>query len=123
LRYRSVARDRSPDEEQLIVTHEVYPLTAVPASPLSRQKDSAIQSLRGLAVILMVCGHVIGSTRANGMQVADRSAWRLFYLALKDLRMPIFTVISGFVYAMRPICAVADVPPSFWQRFGGCSFR
>lgn len=57
------------------------------------------------------------------MQVADRSAWRLFYLALKDIRMPLFTGISGFVYAMRPICAVADCRSSFWQRFGACSFR
>ena len=58
----------------------------------------------------MVCGHVIGSTAAAGMEVADDSAWRLFYVALEDIRMPLFTVISGFVYAMRPIGAAADVP-------------
>jgi peptidoglycan/LPS O-acetylase OafA/YrhL len=108
---RSVERDRSArDEEQPIVTHQAYSSTVVGAGSFSQQTDSAIQSLRGLAVILMVCGHVIGSTATAGMQVADKSAWRLFYLALKDIRMPLFTVISGFVYAMRPISRIGDVP-------------
>lgn len=73
----------------------------------------AIQSLRGLAVILMVAGHVIGSTAARGMEVADDSAWRFAHMALQDIRMPLFTVISGFVYAMRPVSSFEDVPGLF----------
>lgn len=67
------------------------------------RRNLSVESLRGLAVILMVAGHVIGSSAARGMQVADDSGWRLFYLALEDLRMPLFTALSGFVYAYRPL--------------------
>ncbi len=37
------------------------------------------------------------------MEVADDSWWRYFYLTLSPYRMPLFTTISGFVYALRPI--------------------
>jgi fucose 4-O-acetylase-like acetyltransferase len=67
------------------------------------KRDTAIETLRGLAVILMVSGHVVGSTGNVGMEVADDSWWRHFYLALSPYRMPLFTTISGFVYALRPI--------------------
>ncbi|QWY84350.1 acetyltransferase [Gordonia phage Jalammah] len=66
-------------------------------------KDLSVQSLRGLAIILMVAGHVIGSDFSRGMTVADDSVWRYSYLLLEDIRMPLFTVISGLVYAMRPV--------------------
>ncbi|UAW08286.1 acetyltransferase [Gordonia phage Whitney] len=66
-------------------------------------KDLSVQSLRGLAIILMVAGHVIGDKASRGMTVADDSAWRYSYLLLEDIRMPLFTVISGLVYAMRPV--------------------
>ncbi len=67
------------------------------------KRDTAIETLRGLAVVLMVCGHVVGSTGRVGMEVADDSWWRHFYLTLSPYRMPLFTTISGFVYAIRPI--------------------
>ncbi|APE09687.1 hypothetical protein BO226_11140 [Rhodococcus sp. 2G] len=70
----------------------------------------SIQALRGLAVFLMVAGHVIGTSSDRGMNVADDSIWRLFYLGLEDIRMPLFTVISGYVYAMRPIESRDDLP-------------
>lgn len=71
--------------------------------PGNVKRDISVDSLRGLAVILMVAGHVVGSTGDAGMRVADESAWRWFYLMLEDIRMPLFTVLSGFVYAMRPL--------------------
>ncbi|WP_080738086.1 acyltransferase family protein [Rhodococcoides fascians] len=74
----------------------------------SAPKDTAIESLRGLAVVLMVAGHVIGSGANRGMQVADDSVWRLFYLGLADIRMPLFTVLSGLVYGLRPITRRGD---------------
>lgn len=67
------------------------------------RRDITIDSLRGLALILMVAGHVIGSGAQSGMQVADDSGWRFFYLILDDVRMPLFTVLSGYVYALRPV--------------------
>jgi fucose 4-O-acetylase-like acetyltransferase len=81
-----------------------------PAAPLSatntargRQKDAGVETLRGLAIVLMVMGHVIGDTHATGLRVDDHSAYRHVYFLLEYLRMPLFTVISGFVYAMVPV--------------------
>lgn len=73
-------------------------------------KDAGIESLRALAVVLMVAGHVIGTRADEGLGVADDSGWRFFYLALEDVRMPLFTVLSGFVYAMRPVRSPQGVP-------------
>lgn len=69
---------------------------------LNRKKDTSIETLRGLAIILVVMGHVIGSEPDNGMRVADDSFLRHLYYTFQYLRMPLFTVISGWVYALRP---------------------
>lgn len=70
-------------------------------------RNVAIDSLRGIAIILMVMGHVIGNVPEAGMQVSDTSGWRYFYLLLEDVRMPLFTALSGLVYGMRPISSTA----------------
>ena len=69
----------------------------------SLKKDQSIETLRGLAIILMVAGHVIGNVSEHGMRVEDDSVFRHIYFSLIFLRMPLFTVISGFVYALRPL--------------------
>lgn len=66
------------------------------------KKDTSIETLRGLAIILVVIGHVIGSDSNGGMKVAEDSFLRHFYFTFQYLRMPLFTVISGWVYALRP---------------------
>lgn len=72
------------------------------AASRTKAKDLRIESLRGLALVLMVAGHVIGNTPDTGMRVDDSSIYRHFYFSLSYLRMPLFTAISGFVYAMAP---------------------
>lgn len=79
-------------------------------APAVRRENLSIESLRGLAVLLMVAGHVIGAAENRGLTVADDSAWRFFYGALEDIRMPLFTVLSGFIYAYRPISSRAAWP-------------
>ncbi len=69
------------------------------ATSRGRRQDPAIQSLRGIAVILMVAGHEI-ATNDDGARVG---LWNDFYLGLADIRLPLFTLISGYVYAMVPI--------------------
>lgn len=66
-------------------------------------RDLSIDSLRGVAIILMVAGHVIGGDSTEGMRVADDSGIRTSYLLLADLRIPLFTALSGYVYATRPL--------------------
>ncbi|WP_127782093.1 acyltransferase [Rhodococcus sp. X156] len=72
------------------------------------RKDLAIQSLRGLAVVLMVSGHIVGGHAEQGMQVDAGSLWHYFTVGLEDIRMPLFTLLSGLVYALRPVHTVQD---------------
>ncbi|MCB0821975.1 MAG: acyltransferase [Bacteroidales bacterium] len=69
---------------------------------LSPKKDASVETLRGFAIILVVLGHVIGSDSGGGMRVSDDSFLRYIYYTFEYLRMPLFTVISGWVYALRP---------------------
>jgi fucose 4-O-acetylase-like acetyltransferase len=68
-----------------------------------RGRNMSIDSLRGIAILLMVAGHVIGSGPDRGMGVADNSAWRYFSVGLEDIRMPLFAALSGYVYTLRPV--------------------
>lgn len=67
------------------------------------EKDLRIETIRGLALLLMVAGHVIGDTATAGMQVSEDSFLRYLYDSLVYVRMPLFTAISGYVYALRPL--------------------
>ncbi len=84
---------------------------------LQTKHDAGIETLRGLAVLLMVAGHVIGVDDESGLRVPDDSWWRHVYYTLAPLRMPLFTGISGFVYALRPASGQG------WSRFMGGKLR
>ncbi|ANC91698.1 acyltransferase [Azospirillum humicireducens] len=60
-----------------------------------------VVELRGLACILLVAYHVVGIPGA-GMQVADGSMYRYATDSFELIRMPLFTFISGLVYALNP---------------------
>ncbi len=60
-------------------------------------------------MLLMVAGHVIGNEPSRGLQAPDGSFLRWAYIALEDIRIPFFTVISGWVYAMRPLAPGSDI--------------
>ncbi len=87
-------------------------VSAVPspvARPVARAdadggpRDLSIETLRGLAVLLMVLCHVIGDSGERGLRVEEDSLYRYGYFSCMYLRMPLFTVIAGFVYAARPV--------------------
>lgn len=69
---------------------------------IKMNKNLNIETLRGFAIVLVVMGHVIGSESDGGMKVADNSFLRHLYYTFQYLRMPLFTVISGWAYALRP---------------------
>jgi peptidoglycan/LPS O-acetylase OafA/YrhL len=75
--------------------------------PLHGRGDSLesarVQTLRGIACLLLVAFHAIGSTSASGLHVADDSAYREFTNLFVHIRMPLFTFLSGLVYAYRPL--------------------
>ena len=74
----------------------------LPAASLAN-KNHHVETLRGLAVILVVFGHMIGITNTGGMRVSDDSIYRYLYYSLEYVRLPLFTVISGWVYANKPV--------------------
>jgi peptidoglycan/LPS O-acetylase OafA/YrhL len=59
--------------------------------------------MRGVACLLLVAFHTIGSTAASGLHVADDSGYRWFTNLFVHIRMPLFTFLSGLVYAYRPL--------------------
>lgn len=65
-------------------------------------KNTTVETLRGTAIILVVIGHIIGSDSTGGMKVCDDSIWRYFYYSFQYLRLPLFTVLSGYVYSLHP---------------------
>jgi len=69
------------------------------------KKDASIETLRGVAIVMMVAGHVIGHDADAGMRVADDSTWRYIYFSFEYVRLPLFTCISGFVYSLHPVTA------------------
>ena len=67
-------------------------------------KDLRIETLRGIACILLVSFHVIGANPQLGLQLTD-GPLRLINDGLAYLRMPLFTFLSGWVYGLRPCSA------------------
>jgi glucan biosynthesis protein C len=62
-----------------------------------------IDSLRGLACLLLVAYHVVGDRPERGLQLPDGSYWHYFVASFDWLRMPLFTLISGYVYGLRRV--------------------
>jgi peptidoglycan/LPS O-acetylase OafA/YrhL len=69
------------------------------------QKDESIETLRGLAILLVVASHAIGDGPQYAMKVSNDSALRYFNYSFQFLRMPLFTVIAGWIYAFHPVSA------------------
>ncbi|MEP6561468.1 MAG: acyltransferase [Nakamurella sp.] len=66
-------------------------------------RDLSIQTLRGLACILVVAFHVGGGTTTTGLQLTADDPWSKLIASLVFLRMPLFALLSGYVYALRPL--------------------
>jgi acyltransferase len=79
--------------------------SAYPPTSPTRRSDPAIQSLRGIAAIVLVAGHVIVNN-----DIVRHGPWNFLWVLLVDIRMPLFTLISGYVYAMTPVDHWQDYP-------------
>lgn len=66
------------------------------------ERNKHIETLRGIAIFLVVIGHVIGTTPEGGMKIDFPSPWRYLYLWIDYIQMPLFTGIAGWVYALKP---------------------
>ncbi|MEO7887915.1 MAG: acyltransferase [Polaromonas sp.] len=61
-----------------------------------------VDTVRGIACILLVLFHVVGDTPAVGLKVPEGHWLQVFNEGLAYIRMPLFSFISGYVYAFRP---------------------
>lgn len=66
-------------------------------------KNLSIETVRGIAIFLVVVGHVIGSAPDGGMCIDFPSPWRYVYGWIDYIQMPLFTAIAGWIYALKPI--------------------
>lgn len=73
---------------------------------MGTQKNLSVESLRGIAIILVVAGHVIGSAPDGGMKIDFPSVWRYIYSLIDYIQMPLFTAIAGWVYALKPVSSI-----------------
>jgi len=67
-----------------------------------KDKDNSIETIRGLACIFLVLYHVVGENNHSGLNVSNDSVIRYLNDSLAYIRMPLFTFLSGYVYALRP---------------------
>ncbi|HEU4827541.1 MAG TPA: acyltransferase [Dongiaceae bacterium] len=65
-----------------------------------------VETLRGIACILLVSYHVIGDTSSNGLRLPDGDLFSFVNRMFIDVRMPLFSFISGFVFSAY----AADLP-------------
>jgi fucose 4-O-acetylase-like acetyltransferase len=85
-----------------------YPDQAKKASRMSTDSsptatyDHRIDAIRGIACILLVAFHVIGEQASHGLRVDPDHPFALFAEIFIHLRMPLFAMLSGFVYGYRP---------------------
>lgn len=60
-----------------------------------------IDTLRGIACVMLVAYHVVGYSAETGLRL-ESGLLRDVNELLIYFRMPLFTVLSGYVYALRP---------------------
>jgi glucan biosynthesis protein C len=72
-------------------------------SPVAPEEASTgVETLRGVACLLIVALHVIGSSATSGLRLGEGTLYREFADLFTPLRVPLFTFLSGFVYAYFP---------------------
>jgi surface polysaccharide O-acyltransferase-like enzyme len=80
------------------------PQNGIELSASARSSEiERIQVARGIACLLLVAYHVVGNQSTSGLQVDAESGYRIFTNFFTYIRMPLFTFLSGFVYAYRPV--------------------
>ena len=67
-------------------------------------ESARVQTLRGIACLLLVAFHAVGATTASGLHVPDDSPYRVFSNLFAYIRMPLFTFLSPGLYTPIDLC-------------------
>jgi fucose 4-O-acetylase-like acetyltransferase len=87
------------------IAHDLSKLDERTPHPMTGQKmkrNLEVDTLRGIACVLLVLFHVVGDTPSVGLRIPEGHWLQVVNEALAYIRMPLFSFISGYVYAFRP---------------------
>lgn len=90
---------------------------------MSSKKNLSIETLRGIAILLVVIGHVIGSTPDGGMKIDFPHPLRYLYVWIDYIQMPLFTAIAGWVYALKPFSHTVGLRSLRGRRLCACWYQ
>jgi len=62
-----------------------------------------LNAVRGLACLLVVALHIIGDEESNGLHLPMTSGWHYAMISIEFIRIPLFTALSGYLYAGRRV--------------------
>jgi surface polysaccharide O-acyltransferase-like enzyme len=68
----------------------------------TRRLPLNLDTLRAIACVLVVIYHVVGPNAKTGLKLPMSSGWHHFAESFEFIRMPLFTVMAGFLYAAMP---------------------
>jgi peptidoglycan/LPS O-acetylase OafA/YrhL len=71
-------------------------------------------TVRGIACLLVVALHVIGDTATTGLHLPMTSNWHYAMISIEFLRIPLFTALSGYLYAGNRVTRETFRP--FWRK-------
>lgn len=83
-----------------------------------KERIGYIDSLKGLAILLMVMGHVIAEQFYDWQYALNETphctmiVWRIIY----SFHMPLLMFCSGLFIISRPISTITDLRISLWKR-------
>jgi peptidoglycan/LPS O-acetylase OafA/YrhL len=73
-----------------------------------------INSVRGVACMLVVALHVVGDSETMGLRLPMTSNWHYVMTSIEFLRIPLFTALSGYLYAGNRV--TREGLTTFWQK-------
>lgn len=73
-----------------------------------------MDTVRGIACLLVVALHVVGDAATNGLHLPMTSNWHYAMVSIEFLRIPLFTALSGYLYAGNRVTKQAF--GQFWTK-------
>ncbi len=73
-----------------------------------------LDSVRGLACLLVIALHVVGDNASAGLHLPMTSGWHYVMISIEFLSMPLFTALSGYLNAGRRVIRAEFA--GFWSK-------
>ncbi len=89
-------------------TLSAAPSIAAPRIAAARRRRLDLDAAKGIAILLVVSGHIVATTPPDGVQWYDTLRYALY-----RFHMPFFLYLSGYVAGLT---GVLSAPPAGWPR-------